>query len=63
MQDAKASRETIVKDMQCIAGMFLKKEEQNKIKVLIRIAPIDYIDTEEVFYDYIPSNVFNNLHK
>ena len=62
-KDAKASRETIVKDMQCIAGMFLKKEEQNKIKVLIRIASIGYIDTEEVFYDYIPSNVFNNFHK
>lgn len=47
----------------CIASIFLRKEEQNKIKVLIRIAPVGHIDTEEVYCGNIPSNIFDTCKK
>ena len=59
----KTTDERIIEDMQCIASMFLKKEEQNKIKILVRIAPMDYIDTEEAYYVYIPNNIFATCKK
>ena len=62
-ENEKITNERIIEDMQCIASMFLKNGEQDKIKVLIRIAPKGYIDTEEIYNGYIPSNLFNTCKK
>ena len=62
-ENNKVTNTRIIEDMQCIASMFLKNEEQDKIKVIIRIAPEGYMDTEDAYKGYIPSNIFNTCKK
>jgi len=62
-ENNKVTKTRIIEDMQCIASMFLKCEEQDKIKIIIRIAPEGHVDTEDAYNGYIPSNIFNACKK